>query len=332
MTGPLEFRPRPLGPFGTLRPLSAIHCSPLTCPPFLTPDTGKSFARWSIPGDANDGSTLTQVTVTMNAEKTATAIFEERTLTLTVSGSGQLSLSVGVHTYSDGDEVTITAVADAGWALKEWTGDASGALNPLTVTMDESKEIQAVFSWEFALNLSHVGRGGVRMRTVQDWTGKAVVDGSNPCWWGSDAILEARPAQNWAFRRWSGDLSGTKTTRSLTMNSERWITAEFGPKVFIEKKGRGTVTPSVGTHIYDVGDEITLTATPNEGCAFIKWGIICGNGIEDWITTEEPTLHTHCRWPHACRRRVQEDVLPAGKFRRRWSCGGGPHAWAVSGV
>ena len=49
--------------------------------------------------------------------------------------------------------------------------------------------------------------------------------------------------------------------------------------------GSGIVSPSVGTHIYDHGAVVTLTATPNIGSSFAGWSGACTNPSGDCIVT-----------------------------------------------
>ncbi|GAA3325060.1 hypothetical protein GCM10020331_055380 [Ectobacillus funiculus] len=47
--------------------------------------------------------------------------------------------------YEAGTAVQLTATPKEGWSFKEWSGDASGETNQLSVHMDSNKQIKAVF-------------------------------------------------------------------------------------------------------------------------------------------------------------------------------------------
>ncbi len=66
------------------------------------------------------------------------------TLTTTVAGQGSIDPSGG--TYNAGTQVTLTATPDTGWQFDNWSGDASGSSNPVTITMDANKTVTANFS------------------------------------------------------------------------------------------------------------------------------------------------------------------------------------------
>jgi len=72
-------------------------------------------------------------------------ITEAYTLTVDTDGNGAVTVDPDETTYTPGDEVYLTAEADEGWVFDHWTGDLTGDTNPETITMDEDKEITAVF-------------------------------------------------------------------------------------------------------------------------------------------------------------------------------------------
>jgi uncharacterized repeat protein (TIGR02543 family) len=67
----------------------------------------------------------------------------EHKLTRTASGPGTISGSDAY--YSPGAMLQLTATPAAGYQFTGWGGSASGAENPLTVTMDSAKTIIANF-------------------------------------------------------------------------------------------------------------------------------------------------------------------------------------------
>ena len=60
--------------------------------------------------------------------------------------SGQGSVSPSGGSAALGSAVTFTAVPASGWTFDYWGGDASGSQNPLYLTMDAPKNIQAYFT------------------------------------------------------------------------------------------------------------------------------------------------------------------------------------------
>lgn len=79
-------------------------------------------------------------------------------LDVVVAGSGTVRVDPTLEVYEPGQSVQLTADAAAGRALLGWQGDATGISNPLTLTMDRSKQLQAIFStdpgevrWQFTM-------------------------------------------------------------------------------------------------------------------------------------------------------------------------------------
>jgi uncharacterized repeat protein (TIGR02543 family) len=110
----------------------------------------------------------------MNANKSVTAVFiAQYTLTVAASppGGGTVALSPSGGTYASGTVVTLTATAASGYAFDSWSGDASGATNPATVTMDANKSVTANFKPTITVTQPAAGVGWARGRTYNIiWT------------------------------------------------------------------------------------------------------------------------------------------------------------------
>lgn len=111
-------------------------------------DAGWVFKEWQ--GDVPAGSTDSTLVLTMDSDKTATAVFEEippnaHVLTVNINGNGSVAKNPDLTSYPDGSTVTLSATPDRGWVFMKWQGDASGSSNPVTLAMDENKTVTAVF-------------------------------------------------------------------------------------------------------------------------------------------------------------------------------------------
>ena len=75
------------------------------------------------------------------------------------------------------------------------------------------------------------------------------------------------------FINWSGDISSTDETISITVNSNMNISANFevipSYTVSVNSGTGGSISSSGGT--YQEGDTVTITATPNTGYTFNNW-------------------------------------------------------------
>ena len=67
-------------------------------------------------------------------------------VTVEPAGSGSVAKSPDQPTYGHGSTVQLTATATAGYRFLNWSGDATGSANPLTLTMNSDKAIIAHFA------------------------------------------------------------------------------------------------------------------------------------------------------------------------------------------
>ena len=95
----------------------------------------------------------------------------------------------------------------------------------------------------------------------------------------SSVSITATADAGYEFTSWSGDASGTDNPLTVSMNSNKTITANFIRTQYtlsIGKIGDGTITPEVTssaktTEEYNSGDVVSLLATPDTGWIFNSW-------------------------------------------------------------
>lgn len=182
------------------------------------------FDHWE---GANTG-TNPRTLLTMDDNKTLTAVFKLRPQTLTIKTVGQGTVSPNGGTYSYGDNVTLTATPAAGWQFVHWSDDASGTSPQVQVTMTHDLTATAVFEEmgpQYPLAITVQGSGTV----TPD-------NGTYPA--GTVITLTASPGPAWEFSAWQGDVSDNSTTVQVTMNGSKTVTAVFvrqaAPKVKLD--------------------------------------------------------------------------------------------------
>jgi len=87
--------------------------------------------------------------ITRNAQKTVTVVntIVTPTYTLTVNASnGTATKNPDQANYASGIQVLLTATPTGGYQFSNWSGDATGSQNPLTVAMTTNKNITASFA------------------------------------------------------------------------------------------------------------------------------------------------------------------------------------------
>ena len=116
---------------------------------------------------------------------------------------------------------------------------------------------------------------------------------------GATVNITATPAAEYVFSSWTG-ATGTTTTTSIVMNSNKTVTANFVKKKYAlttSVEGEGTILEKVikaGTATdYNSGTVVELTATPSSGWKFKEWsGDLTGTENPKEITIDKPKTVT----------------------------------------
>ena len=67
------------------------------------------------------------------------------TVNISPDGAGSVLINPDLQEYQQNAEVNLTASPNVGYYFSEWSGDASGSLNPTIITMNSDKLINAIF-------------------------------------------------------------------------------------------------------------------------------------------------------------------------------------------
>jgi len=185
------------------------------------PEPGYKLDHWE--GDVETTTPDNPLVVTVDAEKSVTAVFTEITYTLTTAkqGFGDTNPIPGVHTFVHDTPVTISATPEPGWRFDHWEGDFGddASANPIVVTMTADKSLTAVFEPVVHTLALAVSGQGETTPTVGTTTYPA----------GTQINATATPAEGWRFDHWEGDVSGNDTANPLmiTLDQDRCLTAVF---------------------------------------------------------------------------------------------------------
>lgn len=111
------------------------------------PNTGYTFVNWTDKSSNAVASTSPAYTFVLTGNRTFVANFVLNVYNLTViAQNGTVTKTPEQATYNHGTTVSLLATPAAGYVFSSWSGDASGSINPLQVTMNASKTITANFT------------------------------------------------------------------------------------------------------------------------------------------------------------------------------------------
>ncbi len=195
-----------------------------------TPSAGFEFSGWS--GDA--GGTENPLSLVMDDDKSITATFTEQnvttyTLTTTIIGEGEVVLSPPGGVYNEGTAVALTAIPHSGFEFANWSDGLSGAENPQTLIINSDKSVTANFVElppdHFTLSITLAGAGSVTLDPLPD----TPVGNGGEYQAGTVVTITVTPDPDNTFSGWSGDLSGTNNSATITMDTDKNVTATFDP-------------------------------------------------------------------------------------------------------
>lgn len=238
---------------------------------------GWEFDHWEGDIGGADPSNAT-IEVTMDQNRTVTAVFEMNgnTLTIAVEGNdcGFTRPGAGQYTFNAGFSYTIEAHANAGCHFDHWEGDIGTEVpqNPvLTVLMDQDRAVTAVFASGGKTLTMAVGSGGCG--TVYP------LSGAHGYVEGSVVDLHAVPDAGCRFVHWEGDIGSADSLNrniQVIMDQDRTITAVFEDwgntlTLAVGGDGCGTTNPSPGLSGHDETENVTIQAIAQAGCRFDHW-------------------------------------------------------------
>ncbi|MEZ4512330.1 MAG: LamG-like jellyroll fold domain-containing protein [Chloroflexota bacterium] len=260
-----------------------------------------AFSHWML---GLSGITATQA-LTVTGNTNLQAVFEPITYGLNVgwTGDGTVAILPDKTEFTAGEVVTVTATSGVGHTFTGWREQQGETLFSTsittTVTMTEEKSILAVFTpITYTLDVNLVGSGSVAIGLV-DVT--CVANCSQEVSYGSVISMTAVADSGATFTGWSGAVSGTQDTVTVTVTANTQVTAVFTTSdtrtltVTTDGTGSGSVTSNPAgiactsgggdcTEAFDPGTVVTLSAVAASGSIFDGWGGDC-SGTDNCVVT-----------------------------------------------
>ena len=240
-----------------------------------TANTGYYFTQWS------DGNTANPRTVTVTDSATYTAQFALQQYTVTVTANPAEGGTVtGGGTYNYNSSATLTATPNTGYEFVEWNDHNTNASRMITVTDN------ATYTATFQLQT-------LTLTVVPDDPSHGTVTGSGSYTYGSDATVEATPATDYHFLRWSD--GSTDNPHTFTMTQSTTMTAYFEMDEInyftVSVVSANPVMGSVsGSGSVREGYSTVISATANTGYHFTQWNDAGTEATRTIVVTQDTTF------------------------------------------
>ena len=185
--------------------------------------------------------------------------------------------------FKPGQTVTLAVDPEEGAIFTGWSGCDSLTGNNCNLTMDDDRGVTAHFGQSsYVLTLNKLGEGSGTV-TSTPFGINCGADCSESCTGGAVMTLTAVADVGSAFLQWSGCDNPDGNTCTVTMTSNKYVSATFVPLYTLTtgKSGDGAGTVSSAPAGIDCGSDcaepyaegtvVTLTASSTQGSVFAGW-------------------------------------------------------------
>ena len=255
-------------------------CTPVTA----IPDANYHFSGWTgdYAGSENPlilGNVVSDMEVTANFEAGPAPTY---TVNFQAGANGSLQGDASQSVEYGQDCTPVTAVPDQGYEFSGWSGDFSGAENPLTlVNVVADMTITANFEpLEHTVTFAAGPNGSLIGTAIQSvLTGEA----SSP--------VEASPDPGYHFAGWTGDYVGNENPLTIdNVYTDMTITANFEEDaaeytVTFTADANGSIQGQASQTVAAGENTAAVTAVPAEGYHFNGW-------TGDYVGNENPLTIT----------------------------------------
>ncbi|MBL7072001.1 MAG: hypothetical protein ISS26_07540, partial [Candidatus Omnitrophica bacterium] len=235
-------------------------------------EDGWIFSGWGAPRSCSESGDSLECDVNWDdGDISATAYFEPESIRfyLSVSTSGDGSVRGGNSDYREGDGVSLSASPADGWYLLRWEegGADAGNSSSLLVTMDDAKDVTAIFEEYQYLDV-----------TVTNYGSVTPGEGTSQHEKGAEVSLSATPDAGYRVV-WGGDAVVDpldENSASVTMDTSKSVSVSFKPVTYTLTLGQsgygsGSTSADPDQAEYIRGAVVTITAWAEPGSIFVSW-------------------------------------------------------------
>ena len=238
-----------------------------SCTVTATPNAGYTFVNWMENGNVVSTNAVYTFNVTGNHYLTANFQAQPQNYTVSVSANPTNGGTVsGGGTYQQGQSCTVHATANTGYTFTNWTenGNVVSTNANYSFTVNSNRTLVANFTVQ-----------SYTITATADPTDGGTVAGGGTFNYGQSCTLTATPATGYNFVRWTKNGQQVSTNANYTFNvtESAAFVAQFQLQscaVFTSAyPAEGGTATGGGSYLY--GENVTVTATANEGYNFINW-------------------------------------------------------------
>ena len=198
----------------------------------------------------------------------------------------------GGGAYTNGQTCTLTATPAAGCSFINWTK------NGTVVSTNATYSFTVTGSGNYVANFNVPS---YTITTSSNPTNGGTTSGGGSFTYGQSCTIHANAASGYTFINWTknGTQVSTNANYTFTVTESATYVANFEAQTFTitveaTPEEGGTVT---GGGTYNMGQNCTLTATPNDGYTFVKWtrngSQVSTNATYTFVVTQNATYIAH---------------------------------------
>ncbi|WP_340103379.1 filamin/ABP280 repeat domain-containing protein [Rhodohalobacter sp. 8-1] len=232
------------------------------------PNTGYTFDRWE--GDLVGSLNPTFLSMTDNRSVTAFFSEIEVPLTINIVGEGSVSQEI-INQEQEQAAASLTTKIKTDTPTDTLSVNRDGGNQKLqrdgNRAIDESVDGSELKRERPPLPDERIETTEIPQQRAETRSQKAI----------TTLQLTAVPEDGWRFARWEGDLTGSQNPDTLVVETETVVTAIFEQEVTelftldLTIEGQGFIEAVPDKLEYTAGEEVMLTAVPEDGWEFSQW-------------------------------------------------------------
>lgn len=266
-----------------------------------TAQPGYTFTKWLF-GDGTE-QTANPYTLYITENTEVTPVFTQDapqptyTLTTSVNGQGEITVSPQQERYPANTEVTLTAVPAQGWQFVKWEDNTTSAIRTITMTRDMAAV--ATFEELTDYRIQDLNISVTTSSATATWSSEApffevVITDKNDALQATDTIA----AKTFTFKKGKSGQTYTISVRPMDSNQATYLDNAVTKNFTLERLYNVYITAGAGGNVndeevngdYPYGEQITITATANEGYRFKQWSDGNGDAMRKITITEDVML------------------------------------------